>query len=99
MNEYHGALVFTKKGNLRPFYESKLMEASPWVLAESPWVLAEREIQCVVLYRRDNEDLRCLIKCPINPLPVKGEFTAPSLNVVKRWFLDNGWTHKATIPV
>lgn len=92
MNEYHGALVFTKKGNLRPFYESKLMKASPWVLAE-------REIQCVVLYRRDNEGFRCLIKCPINPLPVKGEFTAPSLNVVKRWFLDNGWTHKATIPV
>lgn len=92
MNEYHGALVFTKKGNLRPFYESKLMKASPWVLAE-------REIQCVVLYRLDNGNLRCLIKCPINPLPVKGEFTAPSLNVVKRWFLDNGWTHKATIPV
>lgn len=92
MNEYHGALVFTKKGNLKSFYESKLMKASPWVLAE-------REIQCVVLYRRDNEDLRCLIKCPINPLPVKGEFTAPSLNVVKRWFFNNGWTHKATIPV
>ena len=92
MNEYHGALVFTKKGNLRPFYESKLMKASAWVLAE-------REIQRVVFYRRDNGDLRCLIKCPINPLPVKGEFTAPSLNVVKRWFLDNGWTHKATIPV
>lgn len=92
MNEYHGALVFTKKGNLRPFYESKLMKASPWMLAE-------REIQCVVLYRLDNGNRHCLIKCPINPLPVKGEFTAPSLNVVKRWFLDNGWTHKATIPV
>lgn len=95
MNKYKYAIIFTKKGNLVPFYAFKFDGISP----NCPAATMEREVQCIMYYRWDNEGFHCLIKCPINPLPVKGEFTAPSLNVVKRWFLDNSWTHKATIPV
>jgi hypothetical protein len=93
MNEiYRGALVFAKKGNLKSFYESKLVKAGPYALAE-------REIQCVVLFRWDKNNLFCRIKCPENPLPIKGEFQAPSLKVIAQWFINNEWKFKAKIPL
>lgn len=33
----------------------------------------------------------CRIKCPINPLPVKGWFETPSINVLKEFLSENGW--------
>ena len=95
MNNYKYALVFTKKGNLEDYYANKFDSPGP----NCPAARIEREIQCVVYYRWDQSNLLCHIKCPINPLPVKGEFQAPALNVIKRWFASDGWTLKATIPV
>ncbi|MCI6806314.1 MAG: hypothetical protein MR912_12140 [Prevotella sp.] len=34
----------------------------------------------------------CKVKCPINPLPVKGEFEVPSVNAIEHFLRDAGWT-------
>ena len=36
-------------------------------------------------------ELMARINCPINPLPVKGEFQIPSPNAIIRWLTMNGW--------
>lgn len=40
----------------------------------------------------------CKIKCPISPIPVKGEFEAPSLNAVKHFLVMCGWDLTETLP-
>lgn len=58
----------------------------------------EQDVRLVLLvrydYNTDNHKVKtyCKINCPISPLPVKGEFEAPSFNAVKFFLTENGWT-------
>ena len=49
----------------------------------------------LVRYERNplNNRMRiiCKIHCPVNPLPVRGEFETPSLNAVVDFLKKNGW--------
>jgi len=51
----------------------------------------ERNVRLVLLVRHEDGKCFCTIKCPINPLPVKGEFEVPSINVLHRFLVANGW--------
>lgn len=53
-------------------------------------------INLVVSYRWDisrehGRRLMCHINCPINPIPVKGEFQAPSLKALRKFLNKEGW--------
>lgn len=92
--KYQLAWIFTKKGNLLPWWHSK--HCNPSEQAEK-FYGEEREIELILLIRNDNGRVYCRIKCPVNPLPVKGEFEVPSFNAIISFLYQNGWKRKQTI--
>jgi hypothetical protein len=57
----------------------------------------EKEISLYLLWRWENNKWVCKIECPINPLPVKGKFEAPSIPAVKRFLFEHGWKERDTL--
>ena len=51
----------------------------------------ERPVQLVVQFCFKGNKTYCNIKCPINPLPVKGWFQTPSIKVLQRHLEALGW--------
>ena len=58
----------------------------------------ERDVTMRVFYRFEPDEahpghirIMCKIKCPINPIPVRGEFETPNMAVLKRFLLAAGW--------
>lgn len=89
-HEYHTAIIYTKRDNLLNWYHGK---------ADAPtgnqgYYAKEREIQLILLVRHEEGKCICRIKCPINPLPIKGEFEAVSSAEVGRLLHELGWTFK-----
>ena len=58
-----------------------------------------RNIQLIFLVRYENDKVVCKIKCPINPLPIKGEFTVASLNAIIKFLDKKKWKLKQKLPV
>lgn len=64
---------------------------------------AEQDVRLLLLVRHEyNPETHkfktiCKINCPVNPLPVKDEFTAASVNAVKNFLLLDGWTETESI--
>lgn len=59
-------------------------------------------INLVVSYRWDisrehGRRLMCRINSPISPIPVKGEFQAPSLKALRKFLIKAGWTLQGTV--
>ena len=108
--KYDRVLVYTKKGNLLDFMNTERV-SQRIVNAESAakHYGQEKEIQLVACLRCEDCSVStrkgtvqrpkvfCKIKCPINPLPVKGEFEAPSFVAVQRFLNANGWAYKDKI--
>ena len=101
MAKYEKAVIFTKKGNLHDyFYTDKIcygrFQAKP---SESwkAWYEAEREIQLILLVRYEDNKCICRIKCPINPLPIKGEFQCVSTGEMSKLLKSMGWTYKEKV--
>lgn len=59
----------------------------------------EQDVRLILLVRYERNATRtiCKINCPVSPLPVKGEFEAPSLNAVKYFLIENGWTESEAL--
>ena len=103
MPRYDRAIIFTKKGNLHEYlYTGKVcygaLSGKPSEQAKA-YYEAEREIQLIALMRWETDGpgkskCFCRIKCPINPLPVKGEFELPSMESLYKFLKANGWTFK-----
>ena len=86
---YHQAIIFTKRDNLVKYFWSK-----PY-LPNQEYYAREREIQLILLVRFENGKCICRIKCPINPLPIKGEFQCVSTSEMSKLLTSMGWTYKA----
>lgn len=96
MPKYTTATIFTKRGNLIPWLQSQDYAVTE---RQAQYYAEEREIQLILRtrYERDaygKSKLMCSIKCPVSPLPVKGEFEAPSYGAVCRFLRENGWQRK-----
>lgn len=89
--KYQTAWIFTKKGNLLPWLYSKGCLTNE---KTEEFYGRERELQLVLLIRNDNGKIYCRIKCPVNPLPVKGEFEVPSISAIANFLYQNGWSRK-----
>lgn len=98
MTKYPTVLIYTKKGNLLPYFQGKVSDIHPMneltYKRQREYYTAEREIQLIALFRYDGAKCFCKIKCPVNPLPIKGEFECPSTGVVDHWLKANGWNFK-----
>ena len=98
--KYDRVLIYTKKGNLMQYLNTgKVSRTFSNANADSlrQYYGQEREIQLIARIRWESNKCFCSIKCPINPLPVKGEFEVPSYSVVERYLRNNGWQFKQKI--
>ena len=88
--EYHTAIIYTKRDNLLNWYHGKA-DFAPGSLG---YYAEEREVQLILLVRHEEGKCICRIKCPVNPLPIKGEFEAVNSAEVGRLLRKLGWTFK-----
>ena len=104
--EYCTVKIFTKRTNMRAWF---LANVCPTLRPEHYAQMErhydkERDVRLILLVRYEREPLKntmrtiCKIHCPVNPLPVKGEFEVPTFGVIKRYLNDNGWTEREHIP-
>ena len=100
---YKMAIVYTKYTNLLPWLDGQY--DIPRDSKAREYYSRGREVQLILLVR--HEDIRiggdikhrciCRIKCPINPLPIKGEFECVSTGEMTRLLSSMGWKYKEKI--
>ena len=110
---YHTAIIYTKRDNLRKWFDANNhlfisggnMEYSEHYQKMRAHYAQDRDVQLILLVR--HEDVRiggtiknkciCRIKCPINPLPIKGEFECVSTGEMTRLLASMGWKYKEKV--
>ena len=110
--KYDRVLVFTKKGNLMRWLCTDKVSRSftnANVDGLTKYYSEEREIQLIARVRWEDFPVStrkgivqvakcfCSIKCPVNPLPVNGEFELPSLESLRAFLKADGWTLKQDV--
>lgn len=106
---YTSAILFTKHTNMMPWFEGKYHNA-PSSYGSSVGFnqfknscSKPREVQLILLVRYEypmgGAHTYCKIKCPINPLPIKGEFEVVSLRHLIKVLEREGWTQKQILPI
>lgn len=97
---YHTAYIYTKHDNLSKWFDvnrSKFiidgnMEYSEHFVRAEAHYAQERIVKLVILVRHEAGKCICRIKCPINPLPIKGEFETTTAADVGRLIMSMGWS-------
>lgn len=98
--KYTQAIIFTKRTSMREYCTGKVTQrvnTTDDYKRMCEYYARERDVQLLALFRWENGKCFCRIKCPINPLPVKGEFETPSSGVVCNFIRSNGWRYERTI--
>lgn len=96
---YHTAIIYTKLDNLSKWLNSrysKFRDAQEAARIRAEYA-TEREIQLILLIRNEENKCICRIKCPINPLPIKGEFQCVSTSEMTRLLSSMGWKYKEKV--
>ena len=105
---YGMAIIFTKRDNLSKWFNANCskfivdgnMEYSEHFVRAEKYYAQERIVKLILLVRFNEKGKPiCRIKCPINPLPIKGEFEAPTVGVVSHTLETMGWTYKEKLPL
>lgn len=101
---YHMAIIFTKRDNLLKWLYNNYERFGTHGTTEHALRIRaeyerEREVQLILLVRFEEGKTICKIRCPINPLPIKGEFEAPNVGAVSRTLTEMGWTYKEKLPL
>lgn len=96
---YHTAIIYTKRDNLSKWLNSRypqFMDAQEAARIRAEYA-TEREIQLILLVRHEEGKCICRIKCPINPLPIKGEFQCVSTSEMTKLLASMGWKYKEKV--
>lgn len=106
---YHFAIIFTKHTDLIPWFEAKYHDAPDSYNRSVGFNQFKdsysklRDVQLILLvryeYPKDGSHIYCKIKCPINPLPIKGEFEVASLKQLIKLLEREGWAVKNKLPI
>ncbi len=104
---YHTAIIYTKRDNLSKWFDingykyaqGANMEYSDTYQRMRAVYATEREIQLILLVRHEENKCICRIKCPINPLPIKGEFQCVSTSEMTKLLASMGWKYKEKLPL
>ena len=99
---YHTAIIYTKHTNLMPWLQSRYEMFGTHGTTEQAQRIHEmyskdRDVQLILLVRHEEGKCICRIKCPINPLPIKGEFQCVSTSKMTWLLASMGWTSKEKI--
>jgi hypothetical protein len=99
--KYQIIMTFIKRTNLLDFFAHNVEECtslsghdpacSTGQLAAREHYAKERDVRLILMVRMDGPRTFCKIKCPINPLPVTGEFEVPNMCVIQHFLKSNGW--------
>lgn len=110
--KYDRILIYTKKGNLLDYLRTDRVSriyANANMDNIKKYYGEEREIQLIACVRWEDFPVStrkgivqmpkcfCKIKCPVNPLPVKGEFELPDLEALRHFLKANGWELKQSM--
>ena len=96
---YHAAIIYTKRDNLSKWLNSRypqFRDAQEAARIRAEYA-TEREIQLILLVRHEEGKCICRIKCPINPLPIKGEFQCVSTSEMTKLLASMGWKYKEKV--
>ena len=99
---YHTAIIYTKHTNLMPWLQSNYTKFCTHGTTEQAQRIRDmyskdREVQLILLVRHEDGKCICRIKCPINPLPIKGEFQCVSTGEMSKLLKSMGWTYKEKV--
>ena len=99
---YHTAIIYTKHTNLMPWLQSNYTKFSTHGTTEEVQCIRaayekDRDVQLILLVRHEDGKCICRIKCPINPLPIKGEFQCVSTGEMSKLLKSMGWTYKEKV--
>lgn len=92
---YHTAIIYTKHTNLMPWYNGRC--DAPRNHTAREYYSKDRDVQLILLVRHEDGKCICRIKCPINPLPIKGEFQCVSTSEMTKLLTSMGWKYKEKI--
>lgn len=99
---YEMAIIYTKHTNLMPWLQSNYTKFSTHGTTEQVQCIRaayekDRDVQLILLVRHEDGKCICRIKCPINPLPIKGEFQCVSTGEMSKLLKSMGWTYKEKV--
>lgn len=97
--KYDVAYIYTKETNLLPWLDRrypKYRDAAEAARMHAEYA-KEREVQLILLVRYEGKTPICRIRCPINPLPIKGEFQCVSASEMSKCLASMGWKYKEKI--
>lgn len=95
--KYTKAITFVRQGDLMQYLKGN--HNIPVNQATIQRYSKIRDIQLVLWVRYSEGKTYCKINCPINPLPIKGEFEVVSENLICKFLLSYGWTMVNKIPL
>lgn len=95
---YDQAIIYTKRDNLSKWFDANCskfivdgnVEYSERFISAEKHYAQERIVQLILLVRHENGKTICRIKCPINPLPIKGEFQCVSTSEMTKLLTSMG---------
>lgn len=96
---YHTAIIYSKRDNMLKWLNGrhpKFVDAKDAARIHAEYA-TEREIQLILLVRHEEGKCICRIKCPINPLPIKGEFQCVSTSEMTKLLASMGWKYKEKV--
>lgn len=89
-------VTFIKRTDLMEF--RRHTNQHPDACAPDAYYAKRQDVRLVVTERiTDDGRIFVLINCPVNPLPVKGEFEIPTWGALKRFLTSNGWKQHEVI--
>lgn len=96
---YHTAIIYSKRDNMLKWLNGrhpKFVDAKDAARIHAEYA-TEREIQLILLVRHEEGKCICRIKCPINPLPIKGEFQCVNTSEMTKLLASMGWKYKEKV--
>ena len=107
--KYQIVMTFIKRTNLLEFFDHNTEECvalnghNPSCLhgklAARERYAKERDVRLILMVRYDGKRTFCAIKCPINPLPVVGEFEVPNITVLQNFLKQDGWKQHESLHI
>ena len=97
--QYSRAFIFSKRADLMPYfythYNGCNINKEQYDKLKARYAV-ERDVRLILLVRYVDGKAICRIKCPINPMPVKGEFEVASMQGIFDFMRQHGWIHRET---
>lgn len=90
-------VTFVKRTNLMEFCKTDKHHENEFSAPEQ-YYAREQDVRLVVTERITSDGhIFVHINCPINPLPVKGEFEIPNWGVLNHFLTSQGWKQREVI--